>query len=78
MHITSDLAHTAELRYSKTLPQILRGRQMAETGFELLTFRFPACSLKQLFNFAPLNLVREMRQVAEAPYQVQKPRPVPQ
>jgi hypothetical protein len=48
---------------------------MAESGFELLTFGFPACSLKQLFNLAPLNLVREARQVAIAPYQVQKPMP---
>lgn len=37
---------------------------MTESGFELLTFGVSACSLKQLSNLAPLNLVREMRQAA--------------
>lgn len=37
---------------------------MTESGFKLLTFGVSACSLKQLSNLAPLNLVREMRQAA--------------
>lgn len=37
---------------------------MTKPGFKLLTFGFPAFSLKQLSNLAPLNLVREMRQAA--------------
>lgn len=39
---------------------------MTESGFELLTFGVSACSLKQLSNLAPLNLVREIRQAARS------------